>query len=183
MHPRLIALSRFIERNSVELATVCFLATFFIFRYQAELDPLPLDAVAFEDIQALGIGMLEISVLGRNEHVTVAKRDAGYAIEYVPQRPTVESASTGPKRAFFSPELTLSEAEVRWIRGQGPLYRVGMAHDEIVTVESNTQTLIPYDRYIQRAARKRDLWRAVGILVFAFGVLSFALRLRRKRDA
>ena len=167
----LTSLRAFVARNRFALAIACICAALFIYRYQSELDPVPRSAIEVKDIVANAIGMLQIQVRGRQEPATIAQRDAGFAVEYTTSQ---SSPLFGPVRTLFSSELAITDAEIRWIRGHGPRYRIGIARQEIVIIESETQPLIRYERYSLLSAAKRDRWRTIGALVFALGVALYA---------
>jgi hypothetical protein len=165
----------YIARNRLALAIACFAATPFIYRYQAELDPLPPDAIEVLEAESHVIGTLEVQVRGRREQATVARRDAGFAMEYIPRQDLSAVGAASPVRMMFATELALTEAEIRWIRGHGPQYRIGIARNEIVTIGSTTQPLISYERYSLLAAAKRDRWRVFGALAIVLGVTLYAI--------
>ncbi len=164
-----------LARNRFSIPIACGGVALFIFVYQRELDPPPATSIELIEVEASALGTLQVNVMGRRNNVAVAQRDAGYAIEYSPRQPAPGTGLLGPVRRTFASELELTAAELRWIKGHGPSYRIGLIRDQVVSIASLTQPLIEYERYMRVAAGKRDLWRLYGVLVLTLGAALYAL--------
>ena len=82
-------------------------------------------------------------------------------------------------RKLFAAELELTAPELKWIKGHGPSYRIGIVRDQVVSIASMAQPLIKYERYQRSAAAKRNLWRVYGLVVLALGAGAYVLGSRR----
>ena len=169
----------FIARNRFSLPVACGVAALFILVYQAELGPPPAESIELVEVEASAIGTLQINVMGRRDNVAVAQREAGYAIEYTPRRKSPDLPVPMSMRKLFAAELELTAPELKWIKGHGPSYRIGIVRDQVVSIASMAQPLIKYERYQRSAAAKRNLWRVYGLVVLALGAGAYVLGSRR----
>ena len=165
----------FVARNRFSIPIACGVAAIFIYVYQAEINPPPLESIELIDVEASAVGMLQINVMGRRDDVAVAQREAGYAIEYMPTNSASSPIRSQPVRMTFASELELTAPELKWIQGHGPSYRIGVLRGKVVSIASKTQPLIGYERYASSAAFKRDRWRVYGVLVLMLGGVAYAI--------
>jgi len=175
----------FTARNRVSLAISCFLAAVFMYVYQAELDPPPVGSIEVQDVVASAVGSMEVYVRGRRDDVKVARREAGFGMEFTP---IVGKEALSPPlvaRMQFASELELTAAEINWIRGHGPTYRIGIIRQQVVFIGSKTQPLIPYERYAKAASSLQGLWKALAVfaVVLGFGLYAAGHTIHRRADA
>jgi hypothetical protein len=165
---------RLLARLRFQILLTLLLAALFCQRYQAELSPVPQQAIALHAVQASYVGGLDVSVLGRQSGTEIARREAGYGMAYRLQDEV--ASSQGTRHIFFSRSLQLTDDDVHLVKKNGPTFVIGIAGGEIATLSGGVGTLLSYTRYTKGAASRQRYWfwlaaglTAAALVLFAVG--------------